>query len=360
MRRSASRCAWSRAATSSCRKLFDHDHAYIFQNPDKRIIFAIPYEGEFTLIGTTDVEHRGAIGEARIDADEIAYLCEQASRYFARRVTPADVVWSYSGVRPLLDDESGDPSAVTRDYALELDTDAGAAADGVGRQDHHLPQAGRGGRRPARRAAAARRAAPGPNAPSCPAATCSAWIGAAQRPDTDFEPLRAGAGAAPPRAAGAAGAPPGARLRRARRARCSAPARLGAEVAPGLYEAELHYLHAHEWARCADDVLWRRSKLGLHYDAHAARRGGRLVPARTGGDRGRGARRRRHGADARSASSSRWARSTHLYPLDLTLVPRAVTVLLGATQAGKTTLMRVMAGLDAPSAGPRAGRRRAT
>ena len=65
-------------------KLFDHDHAYIFQNPDKRIIFAIPYEGDFTLIGTTDVEHHGPIGEARIDAAEIAYLCEQASRYFER------------------------------------------------------------------------------------------------------------------------------------------------------------------------------------------------------------------------------------------------------------------------------------
>ncbi|HPW13668.1 MAG TPA: glycerol-3-phosphate dehydrogenase, partial [Thermomonas sp.] len=103
-------------------KLFDHDHAYIFQNPDKRIIFAIPYERDFTLIGTTDVEHRGPIGEARIDAAETDYLCEQASRYFEKPVVPSDVVWSYSGVRPLLDDDSGDPSAVTRDYALELDT----------------------------------------------------------------------------------------------------------------------------------------------------------------------------------------------------------------------------------------------
>jgi glycerol-3-phosphate dehydrogenase len=72
------------------KKLFDHDHAYIFQNPDKRIIFAIPYEGEFTLIGTTDVEHTGAIGAARIDASEIDYLCAQASRYFERPVVPAD------------------------------------------------------------------------------------------------------------------------------------------------------------------------------------------------------------------------------------------------------------------------------
>jgi glycerol-3-phosphate dehydrogenase len=110
------------------KKLFEHDHAYIFQNPDKRIIFAIPYEGEFTLIGTTDVEHDGEIGAARIDAAEIAYLCEQASRYFERALLPSDVVWSYSGVRPLLDDESGDPAAVTRDYELELDTGKGGAA----------------------------------------------------------------------------------------------------------------------------------------------------------------------------------------------------------------------------------------
>ena len=100
-------------------RCFEHDHAYIFQNPDKRIIFAIPYEGHFTLIGTTDEEIHGDPQQARISAAEVNYLCEQASRYFTRPITPADVVWSYSGVRPLLDDESGDPSAVTRDYLLE-------------------------------------------------------------------------------------------------------------------------------------------------------------------------------------------------------------------------------------------------
>ena len=105
-------------------RCFEHDHAYIFQNPDKRIIFAIPYERDFTLIGTTDQEIHGDPRGAAIAADEVAYLCEQASRYFARPVTPADVVWAYAGVRPLLDDASGDPSAVTRDYLLERNTDA--------------------------------------------------------------------------------------------------------------------------------------------------------------------------------------------------------------------------------------------
>ncbi|TMG97645.1 MAG: glycerol-3-phosphate dehydrogenase, partial [Betaproteobacteria bacterium] len=107
-------------------RCFEHDHAYIFQNPDKRIIFAIPYEEHFTLIGTTDVELQGDPGRAHINADETAYLCEQASRYFKKAVTPADVVWTYAGVRPLLDDASGDPSAVTRDYLLESNAAGGA------------------------------------------------------------------------------------------------------------------------------------------------------------------------------------------------------------------------------------------
>ncbi len=186
------------------KKLFEHDHAYIFQNPDKRIIFAIPYEGEFTLIGTTDVEHHGEIGAARIDASEIDYLCEQASRYFERAVRPSDVVWSYSGVRPLLDDESGDPSAVTRDYELELDIGQGDAPA--------APLLSVWGgkittfRKLAEEAAdllstplAAPRGAWTRDA-FLPGGDFDAWIGAAQRPDTDFLAFRAGTGAAPPSA----------------------------------------------------------------------------------------------------------------------------------------------------------------
>ncbi len=156
-------------------RLFEHDHAYIFQNPDKRIIFAIPYQGEFTLIGTTDIELTGDDpGAARIAQEEIDYLCTQASRYFEKPIVPADVVWTYSGVRPLLDDDSGDPSAVTRDYMLESNTTAAPllsvwggkittfrklaedAADEVGRM---LGQS-----------SAQRR--PGPTAPFSRAATC--------------------------------------------------------------------------------------------------------------------------------------------------------------------------------------------
>ncbi|MDL2338420.1 MAG: glycerol-3-phosphate dehydrogenase, partial [Pseudomonadota bacterium] len=218
------------------RKLFGHDHAYIFQNPDKRIIFAIPYERDFTLIGTTDVEHRGAIGDARIDAAETDYLCEQASRYFEKPVVPSDVVWSYSGVRPLLDDDSGDPSAVTRDYALELDTDVpGAALLSVW-----------GGKittfRKLAEEAVDLLAAPlqlqrGPwtAAATLPGGDLSAYIGAPVRPDTDFMRFVQALSLRHP------DVPPETLRRWARCYGSRAPLLttaqgLGAEVAPGLFE----------------------------------------------------------------------------------------------------------------------------
>ena len=107
-------------------KLFDHDRAYIFQRPDGRIVFAIPYEGSFTLIGTTDRDYTGDPAEVSATPEEIAYLCEAASAAFARGVLPADVVWTYSGVRPLYDDGASEAKAATRDYVFELDTPGGA------------------------------------------------------------------------------------------------------------------------------------------------------------------------------------------------------------------------------------------
>ena len=246
-------------------KMFDHDHAYIFQNPDKRIIFAIPYERDFTLIGTTDVEHHGPVGQARIDSAETAYLCEQASRYFERPVRPEQVVWSYAGVRPLLDDESGDPSAITRDYSLELDTATGAPLLSVW-----------GGKittfRKLAEEAADLLAAPLGHAQG-------AWTRGAFLPGGDLS-ASAGADAVgqfdrfvsaaarryPHLAAGVLH-----RLARGYGARLPTllgdGRSLGEEVAPGLFEVELNYLHEVEWARRADDVLWRRTKLGLHYSA---------------------------------------------------------------------------------------------
>ena len=244
-------------------RLFTHDHAYIFQSPDRRIIFAIPYEDAFTLIGTTDVEHHGPPGEARTDDAEVAYLCEQASRYFARGVTPADVVWRYCGVRPLLDDASGDPSAITRDYALELDADGAPLLSVWGGKITTF-------RKLAEEAADQLCAALGRPA--------RAWTGQAVLPGGDL------AGDGLPQGGDVVAAfeafvtelvaqhpdRPPALLRRLARAHGSRVRRLlalpsGAEVAPGLHESELEWLHREEWARSADDVLWRRTKLGLHF-----------------------------------------------------------------------------------------------
>lgn len=256
------------------KRLFEHDHAYIFQSPDRRIIFAIPYQDDFTLIGTTDIELQGDDpGAAKIGEDEIAYLCEQVSRYFEKPVTPADVVWTYSGVRPLLDDASGDPSAVTRDYLLESNTTgapllsvwggkittfrklAEDAADEVGKmlgQDRTQRPAWTDGAFLA-------------------GGDLSAWIGPhvkGARPDAEFERFVAAVQARHPWLDAALAR----RLARAYGARiaeligdATAMDDLGAAVAPGLHERELRFMQDFEWVQTGDDALWRRSKLGLHY-----------------------------------------------------------------------------------------------
>jgi glycerol-3-phosphate dehydrogenase len=249
-------------------RMFEHDHAYIFQNPDKRIIFAIPYEGEFTLIGTTDVEVGGEPGSARIDAEEIHYLCAQASRYFAKPVLPSDVVWTYSGVRPLLDDESGDASAVTRDYLLEFDAGPPGEAPLLSvwggkittfrklaeeATDLLVQRLGE------QRAAWTEQAL-------LPGGDLTAWIGAPQRPDTDMRRFADALARRHPELPTEIRAR-WARLYGARVGLLLESGALGEQVAPGLFAAELHYLHQHEWARTAQDVLWRRTKLGLHLSA---------------------------------------------------------------------------------------------
>ena len=110
------------------KRLYDGAQAYILQQPDGRIVFAIPYERDFTLIGTTDVPHGEEPGPVRISEDETRYLCDCINRSFRARVSPNDVVWSFSGVRPLFDDAATNVSAVTRDYVLD-----------VSDRDGHLP-----------------------------------------------------------------------------------------------------------------------------------------------------------------------------------------------------------------------------
>ncbi|HVL56020.1 MAG TPA: glycerol-3-phosphate dehydrogenase [Burkholderiaceae bacterium] len=244
--------------------LFEHPFAYIFQNPDRRIIFAIPFERRFTLIGTTDVDYPGDPGQAAIDAQEIDYLCANATRYFRAPVRPADVVWTYSGVRPLLDDERDDARAVTRDYQLELDRDGAPLLSVLGGKITTF-------RKLAEEAVGRVQDALGRSAPAW---TAAAPLPGGDLPGADFERFEQSLRARLPWLA----APVLERWARAYGTRidrlvgsADRVAQLGAEVAPGLYEAELDYLRSREWAATADDALWRRTKLGLQLDADQRR-----------------------------------------------------------------------------------------
>ncbi len=244
------------------RKLFDHDYAYIFQLPDTRICFAIPYEGEFTLIGTTDRDHAGSLLDVEAAPDEVAYLCEAASRYFRKPVTKADVVHTYSGVRPLIDDGSGRPEAATRGYRISLsDEHEGAPELGV-----------YGGKITSYRHVAEE--AMDMLASRIPALTGRPWTGKAPLPGGDF-PVDAQddlvetlcseyeflSDKDATRIARAYGTRAQHWLGNAR-----SWADLGRNFGAGLSEAEVDYLCRVEWAGSADDILWRRSKLGLHLD----------------------------------------------------------------------------------------------
>jgi glycerol-3-phosphate dehydrogenase len=248
------------------RKLFEHDYAYIFQNADKRIIFAIPYEKDFTLIGTTDVEITGEPEAAKIDADEIRYLCAQASRYFAKPLQEADVVWSYTGVRPLLDDASGDASAVTRDYQLEISAPPAPLLTVWGGKITTF-------RKLAQEAgdlictALALDKKSNTDAQFLPGGDFKDYITATGNPVADFN------GFVAELARRYAWLPDALRQRYARAygsrinaiiGKATSLDQLGEAIAPQFYAAEAQYLMQHEWARNAQDMLWRRSKLGLH------------------------------------------------------------------------------------------------
>ena len=153
------------------RRRFEHDCGYILQAADGRVVFALPFAQDFTLIGTTDENFVGDLNSPAPDADEIVYLCDTVNEYFRDKVTPDELVWSFAGVRALYDDGAGKPEDVTRDYVLALDEATGEAPllDRLWRQDHHPPQAGGGGDGQDR-ASSSRRGRPGPPAPRCPAA----------------------------------------------------------------------------------------------------------------------------------------------------------------------------------------------
>lgn len=244
-------------------RLYEGDHAYVLQNADRRIVFALPFEGAFTLIGTTDVPFAGDPRHAAIDADEIAYLCASVNRYFRRGITPADIVATFSGVRPLHDDGAKSASAVTRDYAFELNKDHGAPLLSI-----------YGGKITTFRALAER--ACDALAPWFAGAR-GHWTGTAVLPGGDlFRGDMDGFIGALRREKPFLGEALARRLARAYGTRvrlvlgnASSMADLGRDFGYGLTEAEVDYLRAQEWALTAQDVLWRRSKLGLRLDAAA-------------------------------------------------------------------------------------------
>ena len=240
-------------------RLFAHDSAYLFQQPDQRVVFAIPFEQDFTLIGTTDTDYDGDPAWVKPRAEEQAYLLDAVNRFLRVPVEAEDIVWRYSGVRPLLADHHRAASQVTRDYRLELDT-AGApllsvlggklttyralAEEALARLSPSLPAPG-----PAWTAG-------GPPLPGGDGGDAARVAGTLQHAHPHLPPalLQRLATSYGTRASGLLA---GAQTRDA----------LGQDHGGGLHERELDYLITHEWVRTAEDVLWRRSHLGLRLDA---------------------------------------------------------------------------------------------
>jgi glycerol-3-phosphate dehydrogenase len=239
--------------------LYAGDQAYILQNDDRRVVFVIPYEGRFSLVGTTDVPHQGDPASPRCTPEEAAYLCAAVGRQFRRTPTPDEIVWSYSGVRPLRDDGSHNPSVVTRDYELKMDAPDGQpplltvyggkittyrrlAEEAVGRIGETLGHSGEdwtaGAVLPGGELGGqdlnAFEAEMGRRHPWLPAGTLRRMVRAY---GSDLDALLDGA---------------------------SGPNALGEDYGAGFSERELDWLVSREWARSSEDVLWRRSKLGLH------------------------------------------------------------------------------------------------
>ncbi|MCB2115285.1 MAG: glycerol-3-phosphate dehydrogenase [Rhodobacteraceae bacterium] len=238
------------------RRLFDHGRAYFFQGTDGRIIFAIPYEEDFTLIGTTDADHPGDPGEARCTEAEADYLCAFASQYFTRPVTRADIVWTYSGVRPLYDDGASSASAATRDYVLTLDAEGPPVLHVFGGKITTYRKLAE---------AALAKIAPHLHLAAGP------WTAGVPLPGGDFQ-----VDGVPDLIADLAERFPfldaftTRRLIRTYGSEAAtmlgdAPslADLGQTFGAGLTEREVRWLMEKEYAATAEDVVWRRTKLGL-------------------------------------------------------------------------------------------------
>ena len=241
-------------------KLYDGPQCYTLQSADGRVVFTIPYEGEFTLVGTTDEPFDGDPARIQASDAEAQYLCGVLADYFKTPLTPAMAKWSYAGVRPLADSGQENASAVTRDYVFDLDLDGPPLLSVFGGKittfrrlaEHALRDLGKA------------------MGFSQKAWTAKASLPGGDLPEADFEAfLKACAGLWPwlptpvlTRMAHAYGS----RLERVL-GDARSLADLGRDFGAGLSQREATYLRDHEWARTAEDVLWRRSKLGLHMTA---------------------------------------------------------------------------------------------
>jgi glycerol-3-phosphate dehydrogenase len=242
-------------------RLYQHERCYFFQNEDRRIFFAIPYERDFTLIGTTDLDYVGDPSDVAASNDEINYLCNAATGYFKMPVARESVAWSFSGVRPLYDDGASQAQAATRDYVLELEAASGRPA---------LLSVFGGKITTYRRLAESALAQLAPHLPA-PTGASQGWTGRAPLPGGDFPvegfddqvalalrrypflgPIFArrlvrAYGTLVPEILGAA----------------TKREDLGRDFGADLTEAEVRYLVNREWAVTAADIVWRRTKLGL-------------------------------------------------------------------------------------------------
>ncbi|PAU80469.1 glycerol-3-phosphate dehydrogenase [Halovibrio salipaludis] len=237
-------------------RLNKDQEAYILQNEDERIVFVIPYEDEFSLVGTTDVEYEGDPNKARISNEEIEYLLAIVNDHFKRQLKPEEVIWSYSGVRPLMDDEGGDAKSASRDYSFEVSQEEGLAPlisvfggklttyrklaeAATNKLCEFFPHAGTAWTKIA----------------SLPGGEFSGHEALERELKADFPWLNEGLVRRFVRTYGT--------LSYSILKGCEQMGDLGRCFGGNLYAAEVDYLVEHEWAMTAEDILWRRTKQGL-------------------------------------------------------------------------------------------------